>query len=576
MAEVINKKNQLQEAFYAQSADDVFIKMASSNQGLSTKEADKRLKEYGTNTLDERHKHSIFSKFLDQFKDLMIIILLIAAVLSVVISGREDISDALIILAVVVVNAVLGVLQENKAEVAINTLKSMTTPLARVRRDCAIEQVSSDKLVPGDVVLLEAGDVVPADIRLFEAASLKIEEAALTGESVPVEKNIDQKVSINASIGDRLNMAFQNANVTYGRGAGVVVATGMNTEVGKIANMLANADETQTPLKQNLNRLSKVLTIVILLIAAITFFVYFLRGGEILNGLMTSVALAVAAIPEGLPAIVTIILALGTQVLAKRNSIVRKLPAVETLGSTQIIASDKTGTLTMNQMTVEEIYTNRELQSAADVIDHNNMALKVMNYANDTKIAQDGSLIGDPTEAALIQFGIDQQYDLPKLLQAEPRVAELPFDSERKLMSTVHKLIDGNFLVAVKGAPDQLIQRITNKLLNGEILSFTENDQQQIFAVNHTLAKQALRVLAFGYKIVPKIPELKTQSLESDLIFAGLVGMIDPERKEAKEAVRVAKIAGIRPIMITGDHQDTAEAIALRLGILDKNSAEQT
>ncbi|MDR1473368.1 MAG: cation-translocating P-type ATPase [Lactobacillales bacterium] len=574
MSEVIKKKSQLHEAFYTQSVDDVFMRMDSSDQGLSDDEADKRLKEYGLNALDKGKKRSIIVKFLDQFKDLMIIILLIAAFLSVAINGGEDISDAIIILVVVLINAVFGVLQESKAEAAIDALKSMATPLARVRRDGSIEEVSSEKLVPGDVVLLEAGDVVPADIRLFEAASLKIEEAALTGESAPVEKDINQKIEKDAGIGDRVNMAFQNANVTYGRAAGVVVATGMNTEVGKIASMLANADETQTPLKQNLNRLSKVLTVAILLIAAVTFLVYFLRGGEILEGLMTSVALAVAAIPEGLPAIVTIILALGTQVLAKRNSIVRKLPAVETLGSTEIIASDKTGTLTMNQMTVEKIYTNEVLKAADDAIDLNDMTLKVMNYANDTKFGQDGALIGDPTETALIQFGIDHQYNFQASLKAEPRVAELPFDSGRKLMSTVHKLADGNFLVAVKGAPDQLIKRVATKLVNEEVSAFTENDHKQIASINHTLAKQALRVLAFGYKIVAKIPELKTDTLESKLIFAGLVGMIDPERKEVAKAVRIAKIAGIRPIMITGDHQDTAEAIAWRLGILDKNSAK--
>ncbi|MDR1522304.1 MAG: cation-translocating P-type ATPase [Streptococcaceae bacterium] len=574
MSEVVKKKNQLQEAFHAQSEAAVFTKMASSDHGLSTKEANNRLKEYGLNVLDEGKKVSVVKKFLNQFKDLMIVILLISAFFSVVINGGEDISDAIIILVVVMINAVFGVFQESKAETAIDALKSMSTPLARVRRDGNVEEIRSEKLVPGDVVLLEAGDVVPADMRLFEAASLKIEEAALTGESVPVEKNIYQKVNVDASIGDRFNMAFQNANVTYGRGVGVVVATGMNTEVGKIADMLVNFDETQTPLKQNLNRLSKVLTIAILLIAVITFLVYFLRGGEPFKGLMTSVALAVAAIPEGLPAIVTIILALGTQILAKRNSIMRKLSAVETLGSTQIIASDKTGTLTMNQMRVEKIYTNEELKTADDFIDLSDMTLKVMNYANDTKIAQNGSLIGDPTEMALIQFGIDHQYDLPKLLQVEPRVAELPFDSDRKLMSTVHKLADGNFLVAVKGAPDQLIKRVTKKLVNWKITFFTKKNHENIVNINHFLAKNALRVLAFGYKIVSKIPELKTNSLESDLIFAGLVGMIDPERKEAKEAVRVAKLAGIYPIMITGDHQDTAEAIALRLDILDKDSKD--
>ncbi|MDR3157129.1 MAG: cation-translocating P-type ATPase [Lactobacillales bacterium] len=559
----------MNEIFYAQDIEEVFKKLDSSDQGLSSVEGKRRLQKYGLNTLDTGKKRSLLLKFLDQFKDLMIIILLIAAILSVVTSGGEDISDALIILVVVLINAVFGVFQESKAEVAIDSLKSMSTSLARVSREGMIEEVSSENLVPGDVVWLEAGDIVPADIRLFEVASLKIEEAALTGESVPLEKSIHKEVMVDAGIGDRVNMAFQNSSVTYGRGTGVVVATGMATEVGKIAGMLSNAEEMETPLKQNLNRLSKVLTVAILGIAVLTFLVYFLRGGEVITGLMTSTALAVAAIPEGLPAIVTIILALGTQVLAKQNSIVRKLPAVETLGSTEIIATDKTGTLTMNQMIVEKIYTNGLLRSASEFSDHNDITLKIMTYANDTRIAQDGGLIGDPTETALIKFGLDKQLEVEKSLYAEPRVAELPFDSERKLMSTVHKLSDGTFFLAVKGAPDQLVKRITEKYVNGKVFSFTEEDQHNVAVLNHNLAKQALRVLAFGYKIVPKIPKLATESLEKDLIFAGLVGMIDPERKQAKEAVRVAKEAGIRSIMITGDHQDTAEAIARRLGILD-------
>ena len=423
--------------------------------------------------------------------------------------------------------------------------------------------------------MLEAGDVVPADMRLIEAASLKIEEAALTGESVPVEKDITETVEAEAGIGDRVNMCYQNSNVTYGRGTGVVTNTGMYTEVGKIADMLANADESQTPLKQSLEQLSKTLTYLIIAIALVTFLVsVFIRGEQPLEGLMVAVALAVAAIPEGLPAIVTILLSLGTTTLAKRNAIVRKLPAVETLGSTEIIASDKTGTLTMNQMTVEKVYTNGQLQNADTELGADNTTLRIMTFANDTKVDPDGKLIGDPTETALVQFGLDHNFDVREVLKSEPRVAELPFDSDRKLMSTIHKEPDGSYFVAVKGAPDQLIKRVTRIEINGEVRPITDEDKQAILAVNKDLAKQALRVLMMAYKTTSEIPILESEVVESDLIFSGLVGMIDPERPEAAEAVRVAKEAGIRPIMITGDHQDTAEAIAKRLGIIDPNDTE--
>lgn len=559
---------------YTQTPEEVLSDLATTKKGLTSTEAQDRLAKYGKNELDAGEKKTLLAKFLEQFKDLMIIILIIAAILSVVTSGGEDISDAIIIMAVVIINAVFGVYQEGKAEAAIDALKSMSTPSARVRRDGHVEEISSDMIVPGDVVSLEAGDVVPADMRLLEVNSLKIEEAALTGESVPVEKDLAVAVAADAGIGDRVNMAYQNSNVTYGRGLGVIVATGMTTEVGKIASMLQNAEETDTPLKQNLNNLSKILTYAILGIAAVTFLVHMMRSGwdqeAALSGLMTSVALAVAAIPEGLPAIVTIVLALGTQVLSKKNAIVRKLPAVETLGSTEIIASDKTGTLTMNQMTVEKVYTNGQLQDATDEITFDDMTLRVMNFANDTKIAQDGKLIGDPTETALVQYGIDHNYDLRNVLKAEPRVAELPFDSDRKLMSTVHKITANEFLVAVKGAPDQLLTRISKKVVDGQVVAMTQADRDEILALNKSLAKQALRVLMMAYKYESAVPELESETLENDLIFAGLIGMIDPERKEAAEAVRVAKEAGIRPIMITGDHQDTAEAIAKRLGIIDE------
>ena len=568
-------KEQSKALFYTQGEEEVLKSLDTSVDGLSTAQAKERLDAYGFNELDEGEKRSLLSKFIDQFKDLMIIILLVAAALSVITEGMHGLTDACIILAVVVLNAAFGVYQEGQAEAAIEALKNMSSPLARVRRDGNIVEIDSRELVPGDIVLLEAGDVVPADMRLLEAASLKIEEAALTGESVPVEKDITETVAADAGIGDRVNMGYQNSNVTYGRGTGVVTNTGMYTEVGKIADMLANADESQTPLKQSLEQLSKSLTYLIVAIALVTFLVsVFIRGEQPLEGLMVAVALAVAAIPEGLPAIVTILLSLGTTTLAKRNSIVRKLPAVETLGSTEIIASDKTGTLTMNQMTVEKVYTNGQLQSADTELGADNTTLRIMNFANDTKVDPDGKLIGDPTETALVQFGLDHNFDVRDVLKSEPRVAEVPFDSDRKLMSTIHKEADSTYFVAVKGAPDQLLKRVTRIEINGEIRPITDEDKQAILTTNKDLAKQALRVLMMAYKTTSDIPTLESEVVESDLIFSGLVGMIDPERPEAAEAVRVAKEAGIRPIMITGDHQDTAEAIAKRLGIIDPNDTE--
>lgn len=568
-------KEQSKALFYTQGVEEVLKSLDTSIDGLSTAQAKERLDAYGYNELDEGEKRSLLSKFIDQFKDLMIIILLVAAALSIITEGRHGLTDACIIFAVVVLNAAFGVYQEGQAEAAIEALKNMSSPMARVRRDGNVVEIDSRELVPGDIVLLEAGDVVPADMRLIEAASLKIEEAALTGESVPVEKDITEMVEAEAGIGDRVNMCYQNSNVTYGRGTGVVTNTGMYTEVGKIADMLANADESQTPLKQSLEQLSKTLTYLIIAIALVTFLVsVFIRGEQPLEGLMVAVALAVAAIPEGLPAIVTILLSLGTTTLAKRNAIVRKLPAVETLGSTEIIASDKTGTLTMNQMTVEKVYTNGQLQNADTELGADNTTLRIMTFANDTKVDPDGKLIGDPTETALVQFGLDHNFDVREVLKSEPRVAELPFDSDRKLMSTIHKEPDGSYFVAVKGAPDQLIKRVTRIEINGEVRPITDEDKQAILAVNKDLAKQALRVLMMAYKTTSEIPTLESEVVESDLIFSGLVGMIDPERPEAAEAVRVAKEAGIRPIMITGDHQDTAEAIAKRLGIIDPNDTE--
>ncbi|KPG71401.1 cation-translocating P-type ATPase [Enterococcus sp. RIT-PI-f] len=563
-----NKKEQLAQAFYAQDTASVLQELQSDTNGLTNDEAKKRLAEYGPNELEEGKKKSMLQKFFEQFKDLMIIVLLAAAIISAAVS--HEFVDSIIILAVVIINAIMGVVQEAKAEQAIEALREMSTPNANILRNGHTVTVKSDELVPGDIVLLEAGDVVPADLRLLEASSLKIEEAALTGESVPVEKELTVIEGNDIGIGDRVNMAYSNSNVTYGRGKGVVVNTGMGTEVGKIAGMLASAQETETPLKRNLNELGKFLTIAIIVIAVIMFFV-----GTIFNNtswvdmLLTSISLAVAAIPEGLPAIVTIILALGTQVMAKRNAVIRKLPAVETLGATDIIASDKTGTLTLNQMTVEKLYVNNHQHAATEDIPLDNMALKVMNFANDTKFGEEGNLIGDPTETALVQFGMDQGFHVRDLVDQEPRVADLPFDSDRKLMSTIHQQEDGRYLVAVKGAPDVLLGRTAKVLLDGQEVPMDDQQKQAILTNNTDMAKQALRVLGMAYKYVAAIPEnLESEIVENDLVFAGLVGMIDPERAEAADAVKVAKEAGIRPIMITGDHRDTAEAIAGRLGII--------
>ena len=555
---------------YLQSVEDVFKEVQSSPSGLSSQEAASRLEKYGANTLQEGKKKSLLEKFVDQFKDFMILVLLVAAVVSMFAhQGDPDPTDAIIILAVVLLNAVLGVFQESKAEEAIEALKKMASPVASVLRDGHVEHIKGEDIVVGDVVILEAGDVVPADMRLFEVNTVKIEESALTGESVPVDKDLVIPSGDEVGIGDRTNMAFSSTNVTYGRAVGVVTSIGMNTEVGKIANMLANTEEGKTPLQENQDALGKWLTIMILVIAVIIFVVGMLRGNEWTHMLLTAIAIAVAAIPEGLPAISTIILALGTQKMAQRNAIVRKLPAVETLGGVEIICSDKTGTLTLNQMTVEKMVYDNEIHDASEEISKDNIALRVMNLANDTKISQDNSLLGDPTETAMVQYGLDKNYDVREELVNIPRIAEVPFDSTRKLMTTIHQLEDGKYLVATKGAPDMLLDRVTKIEKHGEVSAVTEDDRTTLMKLNKEMATQALRVLAMAYKVIDTLPEtVDTDSIEHDLIFAGLVGMIDPERKEAAAAIKVAQSAGIRTIMITGDHRDTAQAIAKRLGIL--------
>ena len=556
---------------YNQEAQAVIDSLESHVEtGLTAAVAAQRLEEFGPNELKAEAHSTLLQKFIEQFKDFMIIILVIAATVSFVASHEWH--DAVIILLVVVLNAIMGVVQEAKAEEAIDALKEMASPDARVRRDGNVMTVKSHDLVPGDIVLLEAGDIVPADMRLIEANSLKVEEAALTGESVPVDKDISVIAEEGAGIGDRHNMVFSSTNVTYGRALAIVTATGMNTEVGHIASMLASAEKTKTPLQRDQDRLGKTLTIMILVIAAVTFIVGLLRGRQIPDMLLVSISLAVAAIPEGLPAISTIILSIGTQTMADRKALVRTLPAVETLGGTQIICSDKTGTLTLNKMTIEKAYYDGVLHNASEDLDLDLPLLRSIVLANDTEVDAEGNLIGDPTETAMVKFALDKGYPLAERLASFPRVGEIPFDSTRKLMTTVHPLADGRYLVATKGAPDQLLKRCLHKDFGGQVTDLTDADRQAILTENTGMARQALRVLAGAYKIIDQLPsKFESEELEHDLIFAGLVGMIDPERQEAADAIAVAKGAGMRTVMITGDHAETAQAIAERLGILNPN-----
>ena len=557
------------QAAYTQTEEQVLSSVQSTKEGLTSAQAKERLEKYGPNALQAGEKTTLLQKFINQFKDFMIIVLLAAAVISFFAhEGAPDPTDAIVILAVVILNAIVGVIQESKAEEAIEALQKMASPVATVLRDGEPVHVKGEDIVVGDIVILEAGDVVPADMRLLEVNTIKIEEAALTGESVPVEKDLVIPEGEDVGIGDRSNMAFASTNVTYGRALGVVTATGMDTEVGKIAHMLANTEESKTPLQENQDALGKWLTIMILVIAVIIFGIGLIRGYEWTHMLLTAIAIAVAAIPEGLPAISTIILALGTQKMASRHALVRKLPAVETLGGVEVICSDKTGTLTLNQMTVEKMVFNNEIHDAHEEMNESISALRIMNLANDTKITEE-KLIGDPTETAMVQFGLDKGYDVRVDLEKNPRIAEVPFDSTRKLMSTIHQLEAGNYLVATKGAPDMLLEKVTHIEENGQVRPITQEDRDTLARLNKEMATQALRVLAIAYKYIDQVPEtMDSESVEFDFVFAGLVGMIDPERKEAAIAIQVAKEAGIRTVMITGDHRDTAQAIAKRLGIL--------
>lgn len=570
--------------YYLQSSQEVFKAVKSDENGISQKEAEKRLEENGKNKLKEAKKVSMLSRFFAQLKDPMIIILIVAAVISAITgffeakaAGEAFIpSDTIIIMVVVLINAILGVVQESKAEAAIEALAEMAAATSKVIRDGKLVSVKSEDLVVGDVVVLEAGDAVPADCRIFESASMKIEEAALTGESVPVNKVMDLLVSKSDDVplGDRKNMAYMGSTVVYGRGKAVVVATAMDTEMGKIATAISQAEDNETPLQKKLNQLSKVLTWLVLGICVFIFafqiIMSLVRGQAVsfdlvLTVFMTAVSLAVAAIPEGLAAVVTIVLSIGVTNMSKKNAIIRKLTAVETLGCAQIICSDKTGTLTQNKMTVVEHYGEDE-----------KLIAKAMALCCDAQIDEKGEVTGEPTEAALVSFANKLEMNKNDLVREYPRVGEAPFDSGRKMMSTVHSGPDG-VVQFTKGAPDEILKRCTRILIGTKEEPFTDELRNKVLDANKAMADKALRVLAVSMKKHDTAPsDCSPEKIENDLVFIGLTGMIDPVRPEVKAAIEECRAAGITPVMITGDHKDTAVAIAKELGIIDDASHAMT
>ena len=557
--------------YYLKSVKEVFTAIESNAKGLTGAEAQRRLTRDGKNKLAEAKKDSLLKRFLSQMADPMILVLIAAAAVSGVTSfyAGENFADVIIILAVVVINALLGMYQESKAEKAIEALQEMAAATSRVLRDGRIEQAKSEELVVGDVVLLEAGDAVPADGRIIECASMKIEEAALTGESVPVTKTTDVLYAGEAKdvpLGDRKNMVYMGSTVVYGRGAAVICATGMDTEMGKIADALAQAQEGKTPLQIKLTQLSKILTVLVLAICVIIFAVSLLRAGSLdgkvlLDTFMIAVSLAVAAIPEGLAAVVTIVLSIGVTNMSKQNAIIRKLTAVETLGCAQIICSDKTGTLTQNKMTVVDAYSDDQALLAS-----------AMALCSDARIEEGSdSAIGEPTECALVNYAHQLGMEKQALEMALPRIGEVPFDSGRKMMSTLHEDKDElKILQYTKGAPDEVLKKCTKIWRDGQAVPMTDADRANIAAANKQMADRALRVLMAAMRIYDEMPtELTPEAVERDLCFIGLEGMIDPVRPEVKAAIAKCNEAGIRPIMITGDHIDTASAIGRELGILD-------
>ncbi len=554
--------------YYCEDKEKVLEEVHSSESGLTSAEAERRLLENGKNKLAAAKKKNIVQRFLEQLADPMIIILIVAAGISAALAiyEGESMTDVIIIIAVVIINAVLGVYQEGKAEKAIEALQEMSAATSKVLRNGKVQIVPSEDLVIGDVILLEAGDAVPADARILESASFKVEEAALTGESVPVTKFIDiinlKEGEKDVPLGDRKNMLYMGSTVVYGRGTAVVTGTGMETEMGKIADALQNAQDGQTPLQIKLNQLSKILTVLVLIICVVVFAVQILRAGTFgleiaLNSFMISVSLAVAAIPEGLAAVVTVVLSIGVTNMSKRSAIIRRLTAVETLGCAQIICSDKTGTLTQNKMTVVDFFGSDETRLAT-----------AMALCCDAETDDEGNVTGEPTEAALVAWAYKLNLSKNNLKNEMPRQSEAPFDSLRKMMSTVHKAPEG-IIQFTKGAPDVVIERCTSYLADGKILPMTESYKQEIMGANKAMADKALRVLACAQRSYDSVPaSTEPSDLEQELCFVGLTGMIDPVRPEVKAAIVECREAGIRPIMITGDHIDTATAIAKELGIL--------
>ena len=571
---------------YLRTKEDVLKELDVSENGLSTKKAEERLEKNGKNKLAEGKKESTLHRFLKQLAEPMTIILLVAAVVSAFVEIFEGVSsgegmgfptDVVIILAVVIINAILGVLQESKAEKALEALEKIAAATSKVIRDGHQITIKSEDLVVGDIIVLEAGDAVPADCRIIECASMKIEEAALTGESVPVDKKdgvLEAGANGDVSLGDRKNMVFMGSTVVYGRGKAVVVATGMDTEMGKIADALSNAQEGKTPLQRKLAQLSKILTVLVIGICVVMFGINVIRaavdgtlvanpGTVVLDTFMLAISLAVAAIPEGLATVVTIVLSIGVTNMSKRNAIIRKLTAVETLGCTQIICSDKTGTLTQNKMTVVEHYGNDE-----------SLLGNGMSLCSDAEFdIEANNAIGEPTECALVNYAETLNLSKNEQKVIYPRIGEVPFDSSRKMMTTVHNK-NGELIQFTKGAPDEILKRCTSVYENGIAVLMTEEKRAEIAGANKSMADKALRVLALGFKNLDKEPTVyESEALENDLCFVGLVGMIDPVRPEVKPAIDECRSAGIRPIMITGDHKDTAVAIAMQLGIIE--SAEQ-
>ena len=551
--------------YYLQEKSKVLSALKTSENGLSQTVAEERVQTYGKNKLAQTKKQSIVVRFLKQFADPMIIVLLVAAVLSGITSvySGESLADVFIILFVVILNSVLGVIQESKAEKAIDALKKMTAATSKVLRDGKIQHIKSEELTVGDIVLLEAGDSVPADCRILECASLKAEESALTGESVPVEKTDSPLTSSDDTVplADRKNMVYMGSTIVYGRGTVVVCDIGMNTEMGKIASALTLAKEESTPLQKKLSGLSRVLTWIVLAVCVVMFVVGILERGAftlegVLDTFMIAVSLAVAAIPEGLAAVVTIVLSMGVTKMSKRNAVIRKMTAVETLGCAQVICSDKTGTLTQNKMTVVDAYT-------ADPA----LLAKAVSLCSDAEMEQEQA-IGEPTECALVEYAFRQGFNKSDLKQVLPRIGEAPFDSQRKMMSTVHQAAN-QFVQFTKGAPDEILKRCTSILDAGTVREITDADRERILQENKAFADKALRVLAAGYRSYSEKPgDFSPQALEQNLIFVGLVGMIDPVRPEVCASVQKCKQAGIEVVMITGDHIDTAVAIAKELGIV--------